>query len=396
VGHFRVEGNELTQSRVILREIRIPRGSVYREDEIQEIRDHLQRLEYFEMVQEPEVRFSGDSAVVTIRVKEGQPNTLDGVIGYTPSNDPTRPGYFTGRLHFNFRNFLGTGRFLEAFWEKKDKVSQAMRFGYEEPWVLGYPVHAGWRFEQEIRDTTYVDRGWRLSLRYTPTRHLSLRMEGGVREILPDSLGSVIHNLAQSKAWVGTLGFDYTTMDDPVNPSRGVRYHTSGTFGRKQNIGPDFLLAEQDLSKRYNTRHIIVDAEFIFGLWGKQALFTGLHGQEVRSGQTITPLSEQIRFGGTTTLRGYPEDAFRGDLVAWMNLEYRYLMSRKSRVFLFLDAGMYQRREEEKGLIRSEKMGYGFGIRLNTRLGIMGVDYGLGQGDGLMQGKVHVGLINRF
>jgi outer membrane protein assembly factor BamA len=79
-----------------------------------------------------------------------------------------------------------------------------------------------------------------------------------------------------------------------------------------------------------------------------------------------------------------------------MNLEYRYLLGRRSRAFVFADAGMYQRRERDRGLIREDKIGYGFGIRLETRLGVMGVDYGLARGDDLIQGKVHVGLVNRF
>jgi len=396
LGRFLISGNKLTRLPVILREIRLKTGEVYRHDAVQNISDDLQRLGFFDRVDPPEVYFVEDRAVVAIHLKEGNPNTLDGVVGYTPSNDPERPGYFTGQLHFLFRNLAGTGRFFEAFWEKKDKYSQAMRFGYEEPWLRGWPVHAGFYFTQEIRDTTYVDRGWRLRMRYSPSSTISLSVEGGQREILPDSIGSVLYDLAQTRSWVGSLGLDYSTFDDPLNPRKGVRYHTAATFGRKRNLGPAFMDTIPNWNDPVNTRHIEADAEFILPVWGKQVAFIGLHGQEVRSGDAYVPLSEQIRFGGTTSLRGYAEDFFRGSLVSWMNLEYRYLLGHRSRVFAFVDAGMYQRREREKGLIRGEKIGYGFGIRLETRLGVMGVDYGLGQGDDFMQGKVHVGLVNRF
>ena len=43
-----------------------------------------------------------------------------------------------------------------------------------------------------------------------------------------------------------------------------------------------------------------------------------------------------------------------------------------------------------------EGQAYGFGIRIETRLGLFGVDYGLGEGDSFLQGKVHVGLVNWF
>ena len=396
IEHINIQGNELTRASVIYREIRLKPGDLYRHEAVMNMSEELQRLGFFQSVDPPVVRFRENHAIVTIHIHEGNPNTFDGVVGYTPSNDPDRPGYFTGQLHFLFRNLFGTGRFFEAFWDKKDRFSQAMRFGYEEPWIMGWPVNAGGYFTQEIRDTTYVDRGWRLRIRYFPWPTLSLAVEGGRREILPDSIGSRQYGLAQSNSWVGSVGLDYSTFDEPLNPARGVRYHTKGTFGRKKNQGPAFLDTIPGWHRPVNTRHIQADAELVLPLLKRQVLFLGLHGQEVKSGEATVPLSEQIRFGGATTLRGYAEDMFRGSLVAWLNLEYRYLIGRRSRVFVFIDAGTYQRRERDDGFIRGNKIGYGFGLRLETRLGVMGVDYGLGQGDSPMQGKVHVGLVNRF
>ena len=214
--------------------------------------------------------------------------------------------------------------------------------------------------------------------------------------MLPDSLGSVLYQLVQSKSWLLSLGFDYNTLDDPVNPRSGVRYMTTLTAGRKRNLGSDFPL-EQNKGKRiFNTRLVQVDAEVALTTFTNQVFYLGLHGSEIKTGELYVPLSDQIRFGGARTLRGYAEDAFRGSLVAWVNGEYRYLIGPHSRAFLFVDGGMYQRREKELGFVRGVKMGYGFGIRMETRLGVMGMDYGLGEGDSLMRGKIHVGLVNRF
>ena len=46
--------------------------------------------------------------------------------------------------------------------------------------------------------------------------------------------------------------------------------------------------------------------------------------------------------------------------------------------------------------IQDWKVGYGIGLRLETRLGLFGIDYGLGEGDRLSNGKVHIRLINEF
>ena len=391
-----VEGNRSTKQRIILREMRLKAGKIYRHREILVARENLKRLEYLQEVDEPEVVFHNTEAFITFRVKEGNASVIDGVLGYHPSASDEQRGYLTGLLQFTFRNIMGTGRFLEAYWEKKDAYSQSMRFGYEEPWLLSTPLHLGGEFRQEVRDTTYVERDWRFSVRYVPWPSLSMLLKGGYNRVLPDSAASLIYDLPETSAWIMALGIDYDTFDDPYNPRRGVRYHTTVTLGRKQNIGPEALIEQDGWKSVVNTRRLEADAEVVIPTFNRQNVYFGLHATEVRTGDRFVPLSHQVRFGGARTLRGYAEDAFRGTLVAWINAEYRFLLGRHSRIFVFVDGGTYQRREEDLGMLRGTKIGYGFGLRLETRLGLIGIDYGLGEGDSPMQGKVHVGLLGRF
>jgi outer membrane protein assembly factor BamA len=391
-----IKGNKLTKEKVILRETRLKTNSIYKHKDILSSLFVLRKLEFLDEVSEPEILFLKDRAIVTFQVKEGNANTFDGVIGYNPPKQERDIGYFTGRLQFMFQNLLGTGRFLEAYWEKKDEFTQTMRFGYEEPWLLGFPLNLGTRFSQEIRDTTYVEREWRFFLNYKPWPSLSINLETGPKAILPDSLSSRLLNLAETRSWLFSAGFDYNTLDNVINPTRGFYYHTDFTLGRKRNLGPDFLIEQEGWKSEINTRKIKIDAESAFLLFNRQVLYLGLHGTEFKSGERFVPISDQIRFGGANTVRGYREDAFNGTMVAWLNVEYRYLLGKNSRAFIFMDVGMYERRDRDLGMVRGTKTGYGFGIRLETRLGLMGIAYGMGEGDGFLQGKVHVGLVNRF
>ncbi|GAI43520.1 unnamed protein product, partial [marine sediment metagenome] len=196
------EGQQQTLEKVILRELRMKPGQLYKQKKIDMAQKYLERLEYFDTVEKPHIQFRGKKADVTFRVKEGRTNTIDGVIGYNPPKDDSQKGYITGRLEFQFRNLLGTGRFVEAFWEKKDNYSQAMRFGYEEPWIFGWPVNLGGQFQQIIRDSTYIQRHWKFYLRYRPSPALSVEMKGGQTEVLPDSIGSARFNLAHTESWL--------------------------------------------------------------------------------------------------------------------------------------------------------------------------------------------------
>lgn len=391
-----VEGNTFTRTQVIVQASRLKAGVPYSHRDIESARRALKQLGFFKEVFEPRITFSGNAAHVIFPVQEGNTTTMDGVIGYVPSTKENEKGYFTGKLELGFNNLFGTGRFLEAFWEKKDRRSQSLRFRYEEPWILGKPLFGKFRLGQEIRDTLYVDRFFELGLRWAPWSIFSCGIEGGKKEILPDSIGSTLFEIPRSTTTFFAVHFEYNTLDNPINPQKGIRYYTSLTSGEKHNIGPDWLLTEEKFRHRVFTRQVRMDVEWAIPLFFRQVVDLKISGVEIKTGDPYPSLADQIRLGGASTLRGYREEAFYGTLVAWSNLEYRYLLGGASRVFLFLDSGVYQRKERSEGVIKRFKIGYGFGISLETRLGLLGVEYGLGEGDGILQGKIHVRLRNTF
>ena len=77
-------------------------------------------------------------------------------------------------------------------------------------------------------------------------------------------------------------------------------------------------------------------------------------------------------------------------------MECPYLLAPRYRVFLFFDGGYFYQKDRDLKVIEDYKFGYGFGLRIETRLGVIGIDYGLGEGRGLTSGLVHVGLTNKF
>jgi len=392
---IRVEGNEVTKDKVIIREMRIKSGEIFTQKKVSRIRPRLLKLGFFESVAEPEVYLdSGDRGGLLIRVKEGNASTFDGVLGYNPGTGDEK-GYFTGLLDISLGNVLGTGRSLLAHWEKRDQKTQELRFHYMEPWVAGFPVNIGFGFEQLIQDTTYVQRDWGLNVELPISESLSAFTRGHRLEITPDSLGSVMFGLPNSRTLSIAFGMDYDTRDDRLNPGKGIRYNTTLEVGKKKNLAPESVIEQYQLKKDVDNKRLTLDFEWHIPLFRWQVLSLALHGRQIKSNEKYVPLTDQYRFGGARTMRGYREDQFRGAQVAWSNLEYRYLLGRRSRVFIFLDSGYYSR-EEESGSKEGYKIGYGLGLRLETGLGIMGIDYGLGEGDGLFNGKVHVGLINEF
>jgi len=210
---------------------------------------------------------------------------------------------------------------------------------------------------------------------------------------LPDSASSHDFRLTQNQVLNAQIGVEYDTRDYPLNPRSGLFYSGSYTYGLKHILGPSYLVQEDSLIRDEKLHSILLDFEFYYNLWGNQVFAFRLNARQVKA--TSLQLTDYFWFGGSRSLRGYRENQFRGSSIAWSNLEYRFLLGRNARIFLFSDWGFYTASEQGKRH-REILPGYGLGLRFETPLGIMGVDFGMGIGDSFREAKIHFGLVNRF
>ncbi len=393
-----LRGNQSTQDEVILRELSIKDGQRYNQKKIDDIPKQLNQLGYFsEIAPVKAIGLRDGKTDLLVEVKESNTTSFDGIVGYIPppQTSPTEEGYFTGLINLNFRNLFGTGRKFEVNWRKPDKYSEEFRLYYEEPWVFNFPMNLGAGLERIVRDTTYIERSYFLN----STLKLSAEFKGFLNfrhnEVVPDSLASRVLRMTRNTTTSGEIGIQYDTRDYPVNPRTGLRYMASISFGTKENTGPEYLLQEDSLALREGIKTIRGQLSFFQKLWQNQVLAIKFNGSHIEGDKNQLQLSDHFWFGGFGSLRGYRENQFHGTSVSWVNLEYRFIIGRNSRVFLFNDWGFYQY-EDALDTQNDILAGYGVGIRFDTPLGVMGVDYGLGKGDTFSTGKIHFGIINTF
>jgi outer membrane protein insertion porin family len=393
-----IRGNQSTNDEVILRELGIKNGQMYDQKKIDDIPKQLNHLGYFSEISPVRaIGLQNGKTDLLIEVKETSTTTFDGIIGYIPppQTSNNQDGYFTGLINLNFRNLFGTGRKFEVNWRKPDKFSEEFRVFYEEPWIFNYPMNVGVGLERIVRDTTYIERSYFLN----STLKLSAEFKGFLNishtEVVPDSLASHTFRMTQNTTTGGEIGIQYDTRDFPINPRQGIRYMASFSFGTKENTGPEYLIKEDSLARREGIKKIKIQLSYYQRLWQNQILAFNLNGSHIEGDKDQLQLSDHFWFGGFGSLRGYRENQFHGTSVSWINLEYRFIIGRNSRVFLFNDWGFYQY-EDPTGIKKDILAGYGVGIRFDTPLGVMGVDYGLGRGDSFSTGKIHFGIINSF
>ncbi len=114
------------------------------------------------------------------------------------------------------------------------------------------------------------------------------------------------------------------------------------------------------------------------------------------------PLFDSFSVGGARTLRGYEQDRFRGERLILANAEYRYRMSESLTIVGFVDAGDafggkfptvvpgFDLEAEDQNF--SMHLGAGVGIRADTPLGPLRLDFGFGEEGS----QVHFGFGHTF
>ncbi|MEW5798019.1 MAG: POTRA domain-containing protein [Bacteroidota bacterium] len=401
LNEIQIEGNTTTKTDVIVREVRMEPLAPFQQERIDRVKRRLDRMQLFASVSQPQLYIATaaapDSLIggLSISVQEGNPNTFDGIVGYVPTNTPGTKGYFTGDVFVLFRNLFGTGRKANVKWKRENELTQELELQYREPWLFGIPLGVNAAFYQRKQDSSYVKSRLELRGEFAFTEELLIGMNVTNESVYP---AADLKQFSVFESSVLSVGGEilYDTRDNVLNPTNGIRYSTTVQQGAKKITGPQQYLSPA-IERKYTVQKYSLDAEGYISTFFRHVVLLGLHGKQIHSSRL--ELSDLYQFGGTTTLRGYRENQFFASKVAWLNLEYRFLTGRASSLYGFFDGGYYYRPADDlKSTAAQENSvyGYGFGIRLETGLGILNVNYALGEGDSFSNGKIHVRIINEF
>lgn len=414
VNKIEFEGLKNTQEKVIRRESRLRRDpfGFFSQSKVEKIVDRLRRLSYIKEIEEvnlltendPIRGLSPETAVLKIKLVERKSSSFSGVLGYVPSAPALgasrslahKNGYLTGKVDLVFDNIFGTGRRVDLNWYKKDPYSSYFSFFYREPWILGLPPTLELGISQTAYDSTYLQISITSGLLFNPLEKVSWEVEAGREKMVPGSAGKAY--LPYSRKYKAGVRLTINLLDQVGNPRKGLFHQTQVTYARKRNYSTSDFIPEKEVV--YDTKFSL-DLDHFIPTFRQQTFMTGIHLRGMTTDEESVPFPEQFKLGGINSLRGYREEEFFGTKVAWANLEYRFLWSSDSRFFVFTDYGYFFRQVlsiEDKiiGKISGKKLGYGFGVRIDSKAGLFGIDYGIGEKDRFSEGKIHFGITNTF
>ena len=413
IGEVKVSGLKKTKTKVVLREIHVKPNDNFKQRDIDTSYHRLRNLGYFYQV-DPNVLEAGETEErinFHARVTEARTGQLNGVVGYAPPNSDTDAApQLTGVFEARETNLLGTGRQVNFYW--KSGLLKILRFGYAEPWIFGKPLTIGIEYGQLKQRTP--DSGQFQGFSDNASETASEEQSGSVSATT--NFGRVfegimtlgykrinVPDVGLSSGTTPMLDFQTPIFSDPratspiePTPYIGTKYSVTlrltrdtrdyflnPTRGRRDSIA--FEVSRSD----FRLRKAWLSLQQYFPTWRKQTIAIELHGAAAW-GVNIPP-TELFYLGGATTLRGYDEDWFSGPRRVYANLEYRFLVGPDSQIFVFTDLGAVTL-IETPSVFDTLRVGYGFGARLESRGGILRINYGLAAGDSLLRGKIHVNL----
>lgn len=400
LAEMKISGLKKTKPNVVLREIPFKENDIYNQRKINQTYHKLRNIGFFHSIQ-PDILEEAKEEnrfIIHPKVVEARTGRLIGVLGYAPpfegSDDLPK---LTGIVEIQDTNLLGTGRVANFYW--KSGLLKALSLGYKEPWVFGRPLTIGVTYSQleqfnrsneleseekaaNISANTSLGRFYEsdIILGYKLINFSGYPIQSS-NYLQNNTINSLESTLFENNTPGTENGSKYSLTLRITRDSRD--YFLNPTRGRRDSLAFEISHSE------FKLRKVWLDLQQYFKTWENQIIAIELH-LGAAWGVNIPP-TELFYLGGASTLRGYDEDWFSGTKRIHSNLEYRFLVGSNSQIFAFLDSGSVTSIEQPSVFDRL-RVGYGFGVRLESKGGIIQIDYGLAAGESALRGKIHVKL----
>ncbi|NLD06031.1 MAG: BamA/TamA family outer membrane protein [Synergistaceae bacterium] len=424
-----IQGNKITKTHVVRRYLKIKEGELFNSNKLRLSLSRLQGVGFFSDVN---VNFEPDEdpndVIVVLTVEEGRTGKLGFNVAYG-----TQSG-FGGGLSYENTNIGGRGMKLsvgfdlgnrEEYWLTYEqpymggKVTAWKIGAYKRSWTdLRYYIYDkekfrydrdkmgaffgfGRKFKEDSMYNWYLLFDWHKvendpldfsETKYTKSNWSNVDIEGN--SPVKQGKTTLLEELGDGTYYSATASVRRLNIDEYLPYSKGDVQALNVQYGQADVEGKD-----------YNYLKYWVEAKFYFpvGKFFKDFFETSFGGNAdkpvvfasriiVGSSSGDVPYEEMYTVGGDTTLRGYDDDRYHGEEILLGNFELRVPMDKNFSLVAFYDIGRSWRKEGDDASFGSD-MGSspGFGVRVNTPLGNLRLDYATGD-----EGRFHFGFGELF
>jgi outer membrane protein insertion porin family len=390
-----VKGNEKTKTHVITRELKLKIGEPFNAKDAKRSLERLNNLGFFEDVNMklnpgrepnavvPEVDVTEQkTGTFTIGGGYSKSDGLTSIIGLGDTNFNGTGNKVNVSFQHGYSSIAGTGwdlNFTNPYIDKKgtslsvdvfNSVNEASDYGYNGDNTTlrstyyrrsrGFNITLGRPQGEYIRNYLTLTKRKDLYIEHVsgPVDYSATSgdyYDSEYADYLKNNFGEV-HSM--------TLARVYDTRDNIFSPTQGNR------------VSLTTEIAGKGLGGQFDFNKYIIDGRKYFKVGSKQVM--AFH---VSAGTADGDVPDASKFsvGGIDTLRGYKDDEFKGNKMFTATAEYRYPIANKVEGVVFTDAGNAW---DGSYNLNDLKYSIGTGLRVNTPIGPIRLDYGYGKEGG--------------
>ena len=371
----KIEGLKKTKEKVVRRELTVKPGEIYDNKKIVRDLQRLYNLGFFEEVRRDHLPGkTPDEIVLVIHLVEQKTGRAGVGAGYSSLNG------LVGFVNLSQNNFQGTGK--RVYLKTEFGGVESYEIGYFDPWFRDRPQSFGidgynteytrnlYANGREVNEYDERRKGGAITLgkRLSRDVDLSFRFRDEKVRLTPTTAGvalpiGAVNGRLQTLAMI----LDKDTRDNRFRPTGGVHdtfwVETTGGFLKGANQYTKYMLS----LRRYIP--LTSSKKTVFAIQGVYA--------DTSIGEGFMPIYDMFSVGGSSSIRGYEEREFLGTRIAYANLEIRHNLAKNFDIVGFYDTGSaWGTSYDRLPIKRDRKSGYGVGIRLQTPLGPVALDYG--------------------
>ena len=420
-----IQGNKITKKRIVERYLKIKVGELFNSNKLRLTLNRLQGIGYFSDVN---VNFepgeNPDDVIIVLTVEEARTGKLGFNIAYG-----TQSGFGGGMNYENF-NIGGIGLKLSTGFDLGDReeywlsLEQPFMSGKVMAWKVGaykrawddiYYYEDGHQYFEYDRDKygAFIGFGkkfrdeskynWYVLLDWHNTKNDSLREQSDFTTYFPTAAEQAAkkkqvleEELGEGNYYSATLTARRVNIDEYLPYSKGDIEALNVQLGNASVNDTDYNYVKYWLESKFyfpvgNFLRGLLETDLLNGFGDKPVTFAarvivGSSGGDV-------PYDEMYTVGGDTTLRGYDDDYYRGEKMFLGNFELRIPMEKMFSLVVFYDIGRAWRdsNSNEPSFLSDMGSAPGIGVRLNTPIGNLRLDYADGE-----EGKFHFGFGELF
>lgn len=375
----KIEGLKRTREKVVRRELTVKPGEIYDNKKIVRDLQRLYNLGFFEEVRRDHLPGkTPDEITLVIHLVEQKTGRAGVGAGYSSLNG------LVGFINLSQNNFQGTGK--RVYLKAEFGGVESYEVGYFDSWFRDRPQSFGidlynteytrnlYSNGHEVNEYDERRKGGAITLGKRLSRDVDLsfrfRDEKVTLEATKDGVElpiGAVNGRLQTLAVI----LDKDTRDNRFRPTGGVHdtfwVETTGGILKGANQYTKYMAAIRRYFPVNPSKKTVIALQGVFA--------------DTSIGEGFMPIYDMFSVGGSSTVRGYEEREFLGTRVYYANFELRQNLAKNFDIVGFYDIGSaWGTGYKREHIDRDEKSGYGIGIRLQTPLGPVALDYAKGKG----------------